>query len=388
MVQVDLADRIKQLPPYLFVKLDQMKAEARANGVDVIDFGIGDPDQPTPGHIIQAAKSALDNPENHRYPSSYGMESFRKTVADWMHARFGVGIEPGNVVNLIGSKEGVAHLPLAYINPGNLALVPSPAYPVYTIGTQFAGGLVHYMPLLDKNDFLPDLEAIPEEAARAAKIMFINYPNNPTSAVAGLEFFERVIAFAKKYEILICHDAAYTEVAFDGFKPPSILEVPGAMDYAIELHSHSKTYNMTGWRIGFAVGNPDAVAALGKVKSNIDSGAFQVAQEAAIEAMRNGDKDVVEMAAKYQARRDALLPALDSMGIEYLKPKASFYVWAKTPQGMSSADWVARLLKEAGIMCSPGNGYGPEGEGFFRMALIVPEARIKEAVERMRKLKL
>jgi LL-diaminopimelate aminotransferase len=388
MVEVELADRIKQLPPYLFVRLDDMKSEAAAKGVDVIDLGIGDPDRPTPAHIVEAAAEALRNPALHRYPSSYGMKAFKEAAAAWMEKRFGVRTDPANVVSLIGSKEGVGHFPLVYINPGDIALVPSPGYPVYEIGTMFAGGVAHVMPLLEENEFLPDLDAIPAQVADKAKIMFLNYPNNPTAATCGLEFFERAVAFARKRNIIICHDNAYSELAFDGYEPPSILEVPGAVDCAIELHSMSKSYNMTGWRVGFAVGNPGAVAALGKVKSNMDSGVFGAVQVAAIEAMEKGDGDIKALREMYQKRRDALLPGLDALGIEYKKPKGSFYVWAHTPEGMGSEDWVATLLEKAGIMTSPGNGYGPEGEGYFRMALIVAEERMAEAVERMKKMSL
>jgi LL-diaminopimelate aminotransferase len=388
MVEVELADRIKQLPPYLFVRLDKMKSEAAAKGVDVIDLGIGDPDQPTPGHIVEAAAEALRNPAHHRYPSSYGIKAFKEAAAAWMEKRFGVKTDPANVVSLIGSKEGVGHFPLVYINPGDVALIPSPAYPVYKIGTMFAGGAAHIMPLLDENEFLPDLEAIPADVADKAKIMFLNYPNNPTAATCGLEFFERAVAFAKKRNIVLCHDNAYSELAFDGYEPPSILEIPGAMDCAIELHSMSKSYNMTGWRIGFAVGNPEAVEALGKIKSNIDSGVFGAVQVSAIEAMQEGGDDIKALREMYQKRRDALLPGLDALGLKYKKPRGSFYVWAGTPGGMGSEDWVATLLEKAGIMTSPGNGYGPEGEGYFRMALIVTEERMAEAVERMKKMSL
>jgi len=388
MVKVELADRIKQLPPYLFVRLDQMKSEAKAKGVDVIDLGIGDPDQPTPEHIVEAARTAILDPGHHRYPSSYGMKEFKEAAALWMKRRFGVKINPDQVLSLIGGKEGVGHLPLAFINPGDTVLVPSPAYPVYRIGTMFAGGVSHIMPLLDDNEFLPDLDAIPTDVAERAKLMFLNYPNNPTAATCDLAFFERALAFAKKHDIILCHDNAYSELAFDGYEPPSILEVDGAMDCAIELHSMSKSYNMTGWRVGFAAGCTETVAALGKVKSNIDSGVFEAVQIAAIEAMNQGEDDIKTLRRMYQKRRDVLLSGLDALGIKYRKPRGSFYVWAMTPKGMGSEDWVAKLLDQAGIMTSPGNGYGPEGEGYFRMALIVTEERMHEAVERMKKIEL
>jgi len=386
MVKVELADRIKALPPYLFVRLDQMKNDALARGVDVIDLGIGDPDQATPAHICAAGQKAIDTPAHHHYPSSYGLKQFREAASAWLGRRFGVKLDPGNVISLIGSKEGLGHFPLAYLNPGDLALVPSPAYPVYKIGTIFAGGTPFILPLWEKNDFLPDLDSIPSDIVARAKILFINYPNNPTGATCTLEFFEKVVAWAKKHDVIVCHDNAYSELAYDGYESPSILSVPGAMDCAIELHSMSKSYNMTGWRIGFAAGCPEAVAALGKVKSNVDSGAFEAVQLAAVEAMERGEEDIKQLRVMYQRRRDVLLSGLDALKIRFQKPRGSFYVWARTPDGVSSEEWVARLLNEAGIMTAPGTGYGDEGEGYFRMALIVPEERMREAVERMKKM--
>lgn len=386
MVKVELADRIKALPPYLFVRLDQMKNDALARGVDVIDLGIGDPDQATPAHICAAGQKAIDLPAHHHYPSSYGLKKFREAAAAWLDRRFGVKLDPGNVISLIGSKEGLGHFPLAYINPGDVTLVPSPAYPVYKIGTIFAGGTPFILPLWEKNNFLPDLESIPSDISAQAKILFINYPNNPTGATCGLDFFEKAVAWAKRHDVIVCHDNAYSELAYDGYESPSILSVPGAMDCAIELHSMSKSYNMTGWRIGFAAGCPEAVAALGKVKSNVDSGAFEAVQLAAVEAMERGAEDIKQLRVMYQRRRDVLLSGLDALKIRYQKPRGSFYVWARTPDGVSSEEWVARLLDEAGIMTAPGTGYGDEGEGYFRMALIVPEDRMREAVERMKKM--
>ncbi len=384
MVKVELADRINKLPPYLFVRLDQMKSEVLARGVDVIDLGIGDPDQPTPDHIVGAGVAALHDPARHRYPSSAGMADFREAASAWMKRRFNVDAPAEHVSSLIGTKEGIGHLPLVYLNPGDIALVPSPAYPVYKIGAMFAGGEPFVMPLLQENDFLPDLSAIPADVADKAKLMFINYPNNPTAATCGLEFFEKAVAFAREHDIIICHDNAYSELAYEGYEPPSILQAKGAFECTIEFHSMSKSYNMTGWRIGFAAGAPEAVAGLVKVKSNIDSGAFEAVQAAAIEAMNRGDEDVKALREMYQKRRDVLLEGLDALGISYLKPMGTFYVWAKTPRGMGSEQWVTLLLEKAGIMCSPGSGYGPEGEGFFRMALLVDEDRMRDAVGRMK----
>ena len=381
------AERLQQLPPYLFAELDKAKEEALAKGMDVIDLGVGDPDLPTPSHIVDALKKAAENPVNHRYPSYVGMLSFRQVVAAWYERRFGIKLDPQKeVLTLIGSKEGIAHLPLAFINPGDVSLVPTPAYPVYHIGTLFAGGKSYFMPLLEENNFLPDLDKIPPDVARQAKIMFLNYPNNPTAAVAEEEFFERVIAFAKKYEILICHDAAYTELYYDGYKPISFLNVAGAKEVGIEIHSLSKTYNMTGWRIGFAVGNEKVIAGLGKIKSNIDSGVFQAVQEAGIVAL-NTDESLIEANRKvYQERRDLMVEGLREIGLKVNPPKATFYLWVKVPKGYTSASFCALLLKEAGIVVTPGNGFGEPGEGYFRIALTVDKERLKEAISRLKKL--
>jgi len=310
-------------------------------------------------------------------------------VADWYQERFNVTAEPlKEVLSLIGSKEGIAHFPLAFVNPGDTVLVPSPAYPVYNIGTLFAGGRSFFMPLLAENGFLPDLEAIPHDVASSARAIFINYPNNPTAATAEPEFFERVVAFAKKHGIIVCHDAAYSEMTFDGFHPSSFLEIKGAMEVGVEFHSLSKTYNMTGWRIGFAVGNASAIEGLGAVKSNIDSGVFQAVQMAGIEALRGDQGCVAEMCAIYQRRRDVMTEGLISAGFKLEKPKATFYLWVKVPAGYTSAGITARLLEEAGLVVTPGNGFGEPGEGYFRMALTQKEDRLKEAIKRLKALSL
>ncbi len=290
------------------------------------------------------------------------------------------------VLTLIGSKEGIAHLPLACINPGDVALVPSPAYPVYDIATMFAGGESHFMPLLHKNGFLPDLDAIPAETARKARVMFINYPNNPTGATADKGFFEKVVEFGRENDIMICHDAAYTEMGFDGYRPMSFLEVDGAKEVGIEFHSLSKTYNMTGWRLGFAVGNADVIGALGQVKSNIDSGAFNAVQWAGITALESDQQCVAEMQQIYQERRDILIDGLKSANLNPTPPKATFYVWCPTPPGYTSKAFSSLLLKEAGIVTTPGSGFGEPGEGYIRMALTVNKERIREAVKRIKKL--
>jgi LL-diaminopimelate aminotransferase len=387
MKRFEKAERLRQLPPYLFKEIDRKKAEVRSRGVDIIDLGVGDPDLPTPEHIIRALKRAADDPANHRYPSYSGLNTFKETVAEWYRERFGVVLDASTeVVSLIGSKEGIAHFPLAFINPGDLALVPSPAYPVYNIATIFAGGESFFMPLLSENRFLPDLKSIPEEIAARAKILFINYPNNPTSAIADLDFFKQVVAFAEKHDILVCHDAAYTEMAFDGYRPPSFLEVEGAKEVGIEFHSLSKTYNMTGWRIGFAVGNPIAVEGLGAIKSNIDSGVFQAVQVAGIEAIKGDQACVEEMSRIYTERRDVMVRGLRDSGFEVETPKATFYLWIKVPEGYSSAQLATRLLEEAGLVVTPGNGFGEPGEGYFRMALAQKKERLEEAVKRLKKM--
>ena len=381
------ADRLEQLPPYLFAEIDRLKAEMIAKGVDVINLGVGDPDLPTPPHIIDKLAETARNPANHQYPSYSGMNDFRISTAKWYKTRFGVDLDPlSEVLTLIGSKEGIAHLPLAFINPGDLALIPSPAYPVYHIATMFAGGESWFMPLLKKNEFLPDLEAIPADVAKRARLMFINYPNNPTGAVAGRDFFERVVEFAKKFDIIICHDAAYTEMGFDGYRPMSFLEVPGAKEVGIEFHSLSKTYNMTGWRLGFVVGNAEIVGGLGQIKSNIDSGAFNAVQWAGIAALEGDQEPVYDMQKIYRERRDILIAGLKQAGLETETPKATFYVWCSTPPGYSSKEFTALLLREAGIVTTPGSGFGEPGEGYVRMALTVTRERIREAVERIGKL--
>ncbi len=385
MMPIEKAERLKKLPPYLFKEIDRQKEAVRSRGVDIIDLGVGDPDLATPPHIIEALKEAAMDPSNHRYPSYSGMERFNRSVAAWYHRRFGVRLDPSTeVVTLIGSKEGLAHLPLAFINAGDTALVPSPAYPVYDIAVQFAGGRSVIMDLRKENGFLPDLGAIPDETARQAKLLFINYPNNPTSATASLDFFNEVAAFARRHELIVCHDAAYTELSFDGYRPPSFMQAEGAAEVGIEFHSLSKTYNMTGWRIGFAVGRGEIVQALGQIKSNIDSGAFQAIQLAGITALE-GDQSCVRQAVDiYRRRRDVLVDGLAKLGLRVTRPKATFYLWIETPAGYSSAQFTTHLLTKAGIVVTPGNGFGAPGEGYIRMALTVGEERLREVLDRMR----
>ena len=383
------ATRTEKIPPYLFARIDKKKAEARSRGIDLVDFGIGDPDIPTPQNIIDAMNKAVVDPKNHRYPSYEGMFEFRKAVADWYKSRFHADLDPvANVVTLIGSKEGIAHMPWAYVEEGDYVLVPSPGYPVYKIATTFAGGTPYIMPLLEENGFLPRFEDIPEEVCKKAKLLFLNYPNNPTGAIADDAFYEKALAFAKKYDILLCHDAAYSEIAYEGYQPKSILEFDKNMEHSVEFHSLSKTYCMTGWRIGFAVGNAEAIGNLGKLKTNIDSGVFQAIQYAGIEAM-NGDQSFVPaMNKRLEKRRDMVVEGLASIGINVAKPKATFYIWAHVPGGYKSADFCEKLIEEKGIVVTPGSGFGDEGEGYFRISITIGEDRIEEAMKRFKTLKL
>jgi LL-diaminopimelate aminotransferase len=388
-MEIAWAKRIAELPPYLFAEIDAKKQALREKGVDIIDLGVGDPDLPTPRHIVDALKGAVENPAYHRYPSYTGMLSFRESASRWMKKRFGVDVDPkGEVLALIGSKEGVAHLPLAFVDPGDFVLVPDPGYPVYPVATRFAGGIPWLMPLRKENGFLPDLSEIPQDVRRKAKLMFINYPNNPTTAVTEKAFFEDVVEFAAANGIVVCHDAAYTEVAFDGIRPPSFLEVDGAKEVGLELHSHSKTYNMTGWRIAFAVGNERAIGGLGKVKTNIDSGAFEAIQVAASHAMDNYELGLAERIKTYETRRDIFCKGLDRAGIGYHPPKATFYVWIEVPEGYTSREFTEKLLSEAGIVVTPGSGFGSFGEGFVRASLTIATERLEEAAERLGKVKI
>jgi LL-diaminopimelate aminotransferase len=385
-VSIEPAKRVKNLPPYLFASIDKMKEKALGKGVDLIDISIGDPDTPTPKHIIERMTEAVRNPAHHQYPSYVGMLSFREAVADWYKKRFNVKLNPrSEVLSLIGSKEGIGHIPLAFINPGDYVIASSPGYPVYPVASLFAGGKCHEMPLLEKNGYLPDLDSIPKSVLKKAKLMFINYPNNPTAAVADKKFFRELISFAETHNILICHDAAYSEIYYDNERPLSFLQIAGAKNVGIEFHSLSKTYNMTGWRIGFAVGNKEAIAGLGKIKTNLDSGIFQAVQEAGIEALNTDDRDLKKIRDMYQERRDVLYSGLKKLGLEMSKSKATFYLWVKCPKGFSSMDFTVHLLNKAGILTTPGNGFGAPGEGYVRFALTVPVKRIKEAVERIRK---
>ncbi len=388
MSDFQFAKRIATLPPYLFAHIDKMKREVAARGVDIISLGIGDPDLPTPDFIIEALARAAKKPVNHQYPDYEGMESFRRAVAKWHKHRFNRDLDPDTeVVSLIGSKEGIAHFPLAFVNPGDLNLVCTPNYPVYPVACQFAGGEVEYVPLLEENDFLPDLDSVSNASWERAKSIYVNYPNNPTAGVANLEFFTKLVQKCRETQTIIVHDAAYSEIYFnDANRPPSILEVEGAKDVAIEFNSLSKPYSMTGWRVAMAVGNPTLVAGLGKVKTNVDSGIFQAVQEAGIVALEQGDTAVAKHRQIYKDRRDVVTAALEKAGISCRIPEASFYIWAKVPKGYDSAGFVSKVLDETGVVLTPGNGFGTPGEGYFRISLTVPTARLEEAVSRIVKL--
>ncbi|MHB8170077.1 MAG: LL-diaminopimelate aminotransferase [Thermincolia bacterium] len=379
------AKRLQQLPPYLFARIEKQIADARAQGVDVISLGIGDPDRPTPDHIIDELIKEAKNSANHQYPSSVGMLSYREAVAEFYKKRFDVELDlKTEVVSLLGSKEGIAHISWCYVDPGDVTLVPDPGYPVYGIGTLLAGGTPYILPLKAESKFLPDLDAIPADVAAKAKILFLNYPNNPTGAIAPPEFYEKAIAFAKKYDIIICHDAAYQEISFDGYTPPSFLEFPGAKEVGIEFGSCSKAYNMTGWRIGWAVGNPKVVESLGRIKSNIDSGVFQAIQHAGAAALLGSQDCTAEMSKVYQERRDIAVDTLNSIGWNLEKPKSTIYVWAPVPKGYNSISFVEHVFTKTGVVITPGNGYGDHGEGFFRIALTVEKDRMQEAFDRIK----
>jgi len=386
-MRIEKAKRVEQIPPYLFAQIDKKKEEMRKKGMDLIDLGIGDPDLPTPQPIIERLKKASEDPRNHHYPSYEGMIQFRQAAANWFERRFGITFDPKTeVLTLIGSKEGIAHIPLAFVNPGDYVLVPSPGYPVYRVATLLAGGTPYFLPLLKENGFLPKLSEIPKEVAERSKLLFINYPNNPTSAIAERPFFEEVVAFARRHGIIVCHDAAYSELAFDGYRPLSFFEVEGAKEVGIEFHSLSKTFNMTGWRIGFAVGNPEIVSGLGRVKTNIDSGLFQAIQEAGIEALHHFDTPIPNIIRIYEGRRDVMVKGLREIGLEVDLPRATFYLWIRVPQGYTSAQFATLLIERAGIVATPGNGFGEAGEGYIRMTLTVDESRLQEAIERLKKI--
>jgi LL-diaminopimelate aminotransferase len=382
---VRTAQRIANLPPYLFAEIDRKKEAKQAQGIDVISLGIGDPDLRTPDHIVDVMAKAIRNPANHQYPSYSGAKRYRDAASQWMKNRFGVHVDPDTeTIALIGSKEGIAHIFLAYVDPGEYTLVPGCGYPVYHTGGILCGGQTWWMPMTEENDFLADFESTPAGVLANAKMMFLSYPNNPTSAIATPEYFDKAIAFAREHDLLLVHDNAYSEIGFDGYRAPSLLERPGAKDVAIELFSCSKAYNMTGWRVAFAVGNASAIKAFGTVKSNIDSGVFTAVQDAAIEALLGPQESLGELNATYQRRRDMVIDALAKIGIHARTPKGTIYVWAKVPEGYDSAGFATKVLEEANVIVAPGHAYGPSGEGYIRISLSTPDDRLAEAIERIK----
>lgn len=377
------ARRLEVLPPYLFAELDRRIAEKRAAGVDVISLGVGDPDLPTPRHIVEALRQTAADPSSHRYPSYFGLAELRRAIAAWYGERFGVELDPdAQVLPLIGSKEGLAHLALAFVDPGDEVLIPDPGYPVPATSAMLAGGTPVAMPLMEERGFVPDLASAPVSAA--TKVLWLNYPSNPTAAVTGVALFEEAVALARERGLLLAHDAAYSELTYDGYVAPSVLQVPGAAQVAVEFGSASKTYNMTGWRVGWAVGNADAIRALGTVKTNIDSGIFNAVQRAAIAALTGPQSHLDEMRAVYAKRRDVVVEALNALGWDLEPPRGAFYVWFPSRDGMSSAEFGELLLERAGVVVSPGAGYGAAGEGYVRVALTVSDERLAEAMERIR----
>lgn len=388
----DKAKRLKRLPPYLFAELDRAKMKLKQRGVDIIDLGVGDPDVPTPAPIIARLVKAADDPRNHRYPSYQGLLSFREEVSKWYLHRFGVSLDPEEeVVTLIGSKEGIAHICLGLLNPGDLALVPEPAYPVYRSGVIFSGSEPYYIPLRAEDDFLPSLKDINPRVASQAKLMWLNYPNNPTGATASIDFFRELVEFAHRFNIIVCHDLAYSELSYNGYRAPSFLEVEGAKEMGVEFHSLSKSFSMTGWRIGFAVGNKEFLNALKDIKTNIDSGVFQAIQEAGVEALKLQNELIPQIREVFHTRRDFFVRGLKDLGWKVSLPRATFYLWVKVPEkysSFSSFDFAQLLLDKCGIVVTPGVGFGPSGEGYIRIALTVGKERLEEALSRLERLSL
>jgi LL-diaminopimelate aminotransferase len=381
------ADRIAKLPPYLFAEIDRKVAQARAAGVDIISFGVGDPDLPTPPHVVDALAHAARDAATHRYPSYTGMPEFRSSIARWYRRRFDVSLDPETEIQpLVGSKEGIYHLPVAFVDPGDVVLVPDPGYPVYETGTILAGGNCFFMPLTPDNHFAPDFEAVPDDVRANARVMWLNYPSNPTAATVDLQLFERAVDFCIQNDLLLAHDAAYTEVTFDGYTAPSVLQARGAKDCSVEFHSLSKTYNMTGWRVGWVSGSPVAIEAIKRLKTNIDSGIFDALQRAGIAALEGPQDHLRATLERYRSRRDLLCDGLKSMDVVIEPPRGSIYLWVPVPDGHTSESFTAFLLEAAGVVVAPGTGYGPSGEGFVRFSLTLADDRLEEGVERLRKV--
>jgi len=379
------SERLDKIPPYLFAEIDRKISEARAKGIDIISLGIGDPDTPTIPTVVEAMHQAIDDPTTHDYPPYNGTEEFRKASCAWMKKRFGIELDANTeMLANIGSKEAIAHVFFAYVDAGDYTLVPDPGYPVYKNATIFAGGTPYSMPLLAENNFLPDFDKIPEDVAKKSKLMFLNYPNNPTGAVCDLSLFEKAVAFCKKYDILLCHDQAYCEMTYDGYVAPSVFQVEGAKDIAIEFFSHSKSYNMTGWRVGFVAGNASAIKALGTIKNNIDSGVFKAIQKAAVKAYDAPKEQIEALNKMYKERKDIMEAGLKDLGWDIKPSKATFYLWLPVPKGFTSEEFVSVMLEKAQVVVPPGNGYGPYGEGYFRIALTKDIETLKKALSRMK----
>jgi len=383
------AKRLGRIPPYLFAEIDRKVQEKKRAGVDVISLGIGDPDLPTPGRIVSVLQETASDPANHRYPSYFGLAELRESIARWYSERSGVELDPGSeVLPTLGSKDGISHVPLALVDPGDVVLAPDPGYTVYVTGAIMAGADPYVMPLTESNQWLPDLDAIPDEVARRARLMWLNYPNNPTAATADRGFLERAVEFCTRHDIILCHDAPYSEIAFGGYKPLTLFEIPGAKEIGLEFHSLSKTYNMTGWRVGWVCGRADLVGLIGQLKTNIDSGIFQAVQWAAVEALNGGEEETRAANEVYARRHHLVADTLNSIGWNIKPSRATFYVWAPVPKGYDSIGFASHVLDEVGVNITPGVGFGAHGEGYFRLSVTAPDARLEQAMARMRKLRL
>ena len=383
------AQRLNLIPPYLFAEIDRKVQEKKRAGVDVISLGIGDPDLPTPRRIVSVLQEAAADPANHRYPSYFGLGELREAIANWYRERFNVALDSGSeILPTLGSKDGISHVPLALVDPGDMVLAPDPGYTVYVTGAVMAGAEPYIMPLRAENHWLPDLDVIPSSVAERARLMWLNYPNNPTAAVAEREFLERAVEFCRRHGIVLCHDAPYSEIAFDGYRPLSLLEIEGANEVGLEFHSLSKTYNMTGWRIGWVCGRADLVGLIGQLKTNIDSGIFQAVQWAAIEALNGGEAETFAACEVYARRHRLVAETLNSLGWSIKPPRATFYVWAPVPPGYDSIGFAGHVLDQVGVNITPGVGFGAHGEGYFRLSVTAPDARLAEAMDRLRQLKL
>ncbi len=379
-----MSRRIENLPPYLFVEVNKKIAQKKAKGEEVVSFAVGDPDIPTPSHIIERLCKAAKDPANHRYPETEGLPELRRAIAEWYKKRFGVTLDADKeVLPLIGSKEGIYHITFCFIDYRDVALIPDPAYPVYAVSTMVASGSAHYLPLTEKNGFLPDLEAVPAHILKKAKLLWLSYPNNPTTAIADLDFFNKAVSFARGNNLAVCHDGPYSEVAFDGYQPVSFMQADGVKEIGVEFNSLSKIYNMTGWRIGMVVGNAAMIDALKRLKSNLDSGIPQAIQYAAIEALSGPQDCIQEHNDIYQRRRDLVIEVLNNMGLKAQTPKATLYIWAKVPQSYTSVDFATDLLERVGVLVTPGTGYGKHGEGYIRLSLTVPDASLVKGLSRL-----